>query len=208
MPDRDLDALFSAARRELAAQSPLVPELADKLAGTTPAPRRSLALPALFAVALLGTFAVWFFHTPKPPAYPLAPVSLSLDDVLITQRLACALDERTVLVAWTTSADLAAIDKPTRHHRYLEIPLRSAPTDGGTFHCSLFLADPGIHPELAPPTIVALLPDHRAIGFAASPTLVPSPNLAAAIHASAPAGVAPVTRHEIDAALGSHAASI
>ncbi len=207
---KDLEGLFAGAREELSSQPSVSAGLAGRLGEVRMAPRRRRVIPWVAAAGVLALGLVWMMRPAAPVArpYPLTPVSVDLGDVLITQRLACALSDRAVLVAWTTTAGVGAVEKPTRHHRYLEVPLRTAAAEGGVFHCSLFIAEGDVRPPLVPPTIVALLPEGRMVGFAASPTFVATPDLAAAVRSSAPAGVPGVTMKEIDAALAAHASSM
>jgi hypothetical protein len=208
---RDVDALFAGAREEFAALPSMAKDLEGRLAGTRmDARRRPWVVPVAMAV-VLTVGAVWIVRSMAPapsPAPAAIAASVGLDDLRITQRLACVLDSRTVVVAWTTSAGLPGIETPTRHHRYLEVPLRTAAVEGGTFHCSVFIADEDVRPALVPPTIVAVLPGNRMIGFSASPTFVPTADVAAAVRSATPAKVRSVTLPEIDAALSASAPAI
>jgi hypothetical protein len=207
---RDLDALFAGAREELAGQPSVVKDVGGRLARAKMEPRQRLWVgPAAAVLVGAAVGGMWMMRARTPAeAAPTVAASMMIDDLLITQRLACALDSRAVLVAWTTSAGLRGVKTPTRHHRYLEVPLRTAATEGGVFHCSLFIADEDVQPALVPPTIVAVLPGDRMIGFSASPTFVPTADVAAAVRSATPSHVRGVTVQEIDAALSAHAPAI
>ncbi|HVX86272.1 MAG TPA: hypothetical protein VH253_15925 [Phycisphaerae bacterium] len=90
---------------------------------------------------------------------------------------------------------------PSHHHGYREIPIRYIPLPSGdTLHCSLFIADPNVYPQLTPPTIIASLPTGQTIGFAASPTFLPASTLDRALQSavSTPAGPATfITSNEL-----------
>lgn len=192
-PSPELADRLSRLRCDLEGVESVLPAVQERLARATVLPRPSrlpwaLAAAAAAAVLVFAVGAAWLWLTKPdsgqpptaridPPVQPHLPAvtRIRLGDVKFVEHLSLAVDQRAVLVVWSSRGNSRQGVTPAPpgangQSKYRQRVLRQTRTaDGQTVTWSLFLAEPGVLPVLDPPSVRVSLANDSTIRFSTSP---------------------------------------
>lgn len=210
--DSQIDAVLRQARTEMQGIDSIRPDVRRRLEGVRMRPAVPRSLLAVAGIVLAGAVALWVGRQPARPeprtesmkvsAEDRPCVVLELGNVRLTEHLAAFVDDRAVVVIWTSKGTSQVPAVRVNNGLYEEIPLAQAPTrDGQTLRCALFVPEAGTRPAFDPPQIAARLPGNQVIRLSAVPATMTRQDLGGAIHAAARSADAEGRADELAAAV-------
>ena len=210
--ESQVDAALRQARTELRAIDSIRRKVPRRLERVRMRPAVPRSLLPVAGMVLVGAACVWVARERPRPATRAEPptlvadvqpcVVLDLGDVRLTEHLAAFVDDRAVVVIWTSKGTSQVPAGAVNDGVYQEISLAQAPTrDGQTLRCALFVPRPGTRPGLNPPEIAARLPGNQVVRLSALPAVMTRRDLGGAIRAAVRAANAEGRADELAAAV-------
>ncbi|HEY2587676.1 MAG TPA: hypothetical protein VGI81_18160 [Tepidisphaeraceae bacterium] len=194
--ESQIEAALRQARMELRGIDSIRRNVQRRVERVRMRPGVPRSLLSVAGMVLVGVAVVWVGRQRARPAARAEPpklvagsepcVVLDLGDVRLTEHLAAFVDDRAVVVIWTSKGTSQVPAAAGNDGNYQEIPLARAPTrDGQTLRCALFVPQPGTRPGLDPPEIAARLPGNQVVRLSALPAVMTRRDLGGAIRAAA-----------------------